>query len=107
MNHDMRAAILVKKSLNNYLLLSRHYAERQLCRSEIVNDLFRRAMTYTNLINEPLNTGSADVLVRSIPMIINPFRNFITQTRYRLRKFFRTPRRLAQPERNRRRLSVR
>src|SRR2546430_17710894 len=107
MNDDMRAAILVKESFNYDLFLRRHHAQRQLRCQKIINDLFRGAMTYSNLVNEPLNTGSADALVRTVPTFINPVRNLGPQSRYRLRKFFRTPRRLAQPERTRRRVSMR
>src|SRR5437588_4477825 len=107
MNDDMRAAILVKESLNHYLFLGRHHTQRQLRCQKVISDLFRGAMTYSNLVNEPLNTGSADALVRTVPTFINPVRNLGPHSRNSLRKFFRTARRLTQPERNRRWLSMR
>ena len=64
MNHHMSASVFVKESLDDYLFLSRHYSQRQFSHREVLDDLFSRAMTDADDIDEPVDAGSADVLVR-------------------------------------------
>src|SRR5260370_20722554 len=66
MNHHMRAAIFIEKTFHDYLLLRRHYSQRQLCGAKIVDNLFDCSMADPNIINEPVQAGTADVLVRIV-----------------------------------------
>ncbi len=66
MNHDVRAAVFVKESLGDDLLLRGHHAERQLCCDQVLDDLFGGAALKTDFICEPLQTGSACALARVV-----------------------------------------
>src|SRR5438093_10266229 len=73
MNHDVRAAVLIKEALGNDVFLRRHDAERQLSQSEILNNLCGGGVSESNFIREPIQAGTADVLVRIAQFSLNLF----------------------------------
>ena len=98
MNDDVRAAVLVKETLSDDLLLRGHHAERQLGRDQVLDDLFRRAGLKTNFVCEPIQTGNARALARIAGRLFSSVGDLCSQTRHGLRKFCAASRRFAQPE---------
>ena len=50
MNHDVRAAVLVKESFDDDILLRRHHAQRDLRHRQILDDLLRGGLRKADLV---------------------------------------------------------
>src|SRR5438128_12131340 len=96
MNDELHAAGLVEETFEDDRLLRWQHAERGTRRGEIVDQLFGRRRGQAKLLDQAID-GDAGVDVRN---------HVLAQTGYGAREFIAATGRLAQPERNRRRLPM-
>src|SRR5205085_7599842 len=81
-NHDMRAAVFVKKSFDNDLLLRGHRSQRNFRHCEVFDDLFGCAPADTDCVLKPLERGPARRITWFI-RFIEALSNLGSQSRYR------------------------
>ena len=99
MDHQLHAACLVEEALEDERLAGRQGAERAVGRAEIIDDLLGRRAIETEIAADPFQRVVAAVLEAAFELG--------SEARYRLGQLFAAGRRLAEPERDRRRLALR
>src|SRR3954469_21606502 len=61
MNHDVRAAVFVKETFDDDVLLRWHDSQRDFCQRQVFDYLLRRGLHEADLIDEPVHGRARSV----------------------------------------------
>src|SRR5579871_636891 len=101
MHDELHAARLVEEALEHQGLVGRQTAERSARRRQIFDELLGRGLDDADLLDQPADGAVAGRIVAE------PRGDLGAQARYRLRELVAAAGRLAEPERDGRRRTVR
>ena len=102
MDDELHAARLVEESLEDDRLLRGQSTQRRARRGEIVDELLRGRRCDAAIVRRDSATAA-----RRVSRLVGPGdRRSVAQSRHRVRQLVAARRRLAQPERNGRRLAL-